>query len=299
MTQLRRIVVGHNFFPDGEMAVQSAAALAKRSGAEILLTHIVEPFPLSLRMGFPTVPVQKLLDEAVSHTNTQLADLVARPEYASLRIETDAHVGKPFVELITTCRRWHGDLIVVGAPTHDLDRFLGSTTERVVRKASTPVLVAKQPLTTEPKTILVPTDFSPASKPAAEEALTLVQGFGGQIIFLHVLDMSYIYPVGIGGQAFVPPPLTVQDFELDWQDFLHDLPLGGGLQWEKKTREGHAAQTITKTAEELNADLIVIGTHGRTGLTHILLGSVAERVVRTAACSVLTVRPGGFRFELP
>ena len=47
------------------------------------------------------------------------------------------------------------------------------------------------------------------------------------------------------------------------------------------------------------ADLIVIGTHGRTGLAHILLGSVAERVVRTAACSVLTVRPDGFRFELP
>jgi nucleotide-binding universal stress UspA family protein len=299
MTQLRRIIVGHNFFPDGEVAVRSAVALAERSGAEILLTHIVEPFPLSLRMGFPTVPAQKLLEEAVSHTHDQLTDLAARSEYASVRIEVDTHQGKPFVELITTCRHWHADLIVVGAPTHDLDRFLGSTTERVVRKASTPVLVAKQPLAIGPKTILVPTDFSPASKPAAEEALTLVRGFGGRIIFVHVLDLSYIYPVGFGGEAYVPPPLTVQDFELDWQAFLSDLPLGGGLVWEKQTREGHAAQTITEIAAEVEADLVVIGTHGRTGLAHILLGSVAERVIRTTACSVLTVRPDGFRFELP
>ena len=299
MTQLRRIIVGHNFYPDGELAVRSAAALAERSGAEILLTHIVEPFPFSLRMGFPTVAAPKLLEEAVLHTHDQLTELAARPEYASIRMEVDTHQGKPFVELIATCRHWHADLIVVGAPTHDLDHFLGSTTERVVRKASTPVLVAKQLLTTEPKTILVPTDFSPASKPAAEEALTLVQGFGGRVIFLHVLDMSYVYPLGFGGEAFVPPPLTVQDFEPDWQDFLRDLPLGGGLDWEKQTREGHAAQTITEVAAEVEADLVVIGTHGRTGLAHILLGSVAERVVRTTTCSVLTVRPDGFRFELP
>ena len=205
MTQLRRIIVGHNFYPDGELAVRSAAALAERSGAEILLTHIVEPFPLSLKMGFPTVPAQKMLDEAVSHTNDQLTDLAARPEYASIRMEVDVHQGKPFVELIATCRHWHADLIVVGAPTHDLDRFLGSTTERVVRKASTPVLVAKQPLTTGPKTILVPTDFSPASKPAAEEALTLVQGFGGRIIFLHVLGYVLYLPGWHWRPGFCPP----------------------------------------------------------------------------------------------
>jgi nucleotide-binding universal stress UspA family protein len=77
------------------------------------------------------------------------------------------------------------------------------------------------------------------------------------------------------------------------------LPLGGGLPWEQQTREGRAAQTIVDVAQELGAELVVMGTHGRTGLAHMLLGSVTEQVVRRAQCSVLTVRPGAFRFELP
>jgi universal stress protein family protein len=62
---------------------------------------------------------------------------------------------------------------------------------------------------------------------------------------------------------------------------------------------GRAAQTIVDMAQEIGAELVVMGTHGRTGLVHMLLGSVTEQVVRLAQCSVLTVRPGTFRFELP
>jgi nucleotide-binding universal stress UspA family protein len=72
-----------------------------------------------------------------------------------------------------------------------------------------------------------------------------------------------------------------------------------GVLWEKQTREGRAAQGIADAAIDVGADLIVIGTHGRTGIAHMLLGSVAEQVVRTAPCSVLTIRPDAFRFELP
>ena len=71
------------------------------------------------------------------------------------------------------------------------------------------------------------------------------------------------------------------------------------IAWEKQTREGPAASCIAETAAELSADLVVIGTHGRTGVAHMLLGSVAEAVLRLTDCSVLTVRPDAFRFELP
>jgi nucleotide-binding universal stress UspA family protein len=150
-----------------------------------------------------------------------------------------------------------------------------------------------------PKTILVPTDFSPCSQQAAEEALALVRGFGGCIVFLHVLDIRYLYPAGYGAETVVLPALTPQDLEPDWQEFLHDLPLGSDLLWEKQTREGRAAQIISETADEIGADLVVIGTHGRSGLAHMLLGSVAEQVLRSTSRSVLTVRPNAFRFELP
>jgi len=71
------------------------------------------------------------------------------------------------------------------------------------------------------------------------------------------------------------------------------------VPWEQHTVEGRAATMLVRQAEESQADLIVIGTHGRSGLAHLLLGSVAEEVVGTAPCPVLTIRPDAFQFELP
>jgi len=299
MSQLRRIVVGYNFSPDGELALRSAFTLAERSQATLYLLHVVEPYPIYVKMRFPTAPAEALLEEVMLKARAQLKDLAESPQFSRVRIETDARIGKPFVELISTCRSWKGDLIVVGATGRGEERFLGSTGERVLRKAPVPVLVAKRALPVGPKTILVPTDFSVCAKQAAEEALTLVHGFGGRVVFLHVLDIRYIYPAAYGAETVLLPPITPEDLEPDWQEFLHDLPLGGGLLWEKQTREGRAAQTIAEAAAEIGADLVVIGTHGRSGLAHMLLGSVAEQILRSTSCSVLAVRPNAFRFELP
>jgi nucleotide-binding universal stress UspA family protein len=299
MSRLRRIVVGYTFAPDGELALRSALALAERSHAALYLLHVVEPYPAYIKMRFPSVPAEALLEEVVRKTRAQLQDLAKRVQRSNVRVEADVRIGKPFVELISTCRNWQGDLIVVGANKQGEERFLGSTGERVLRKAPVPVLVAKRELPVGPKTILVPTDFSSCAKQAAEEALALVRGFGGRIVFLHVLDIRYIYPAVYGTEPVLLPPLTAADLEPDWQEFLHDLPLGGGLLWDKQTREGQAAQTIAETAAEIAADLVVTGTHGRSGLAHMLLGSVAEQVLRNITCSVLTVRPNAFRFELP
>ncbi len=299
MSQLRRIVVGHNLFPTGELAWRSAVALAEWSGAALYLLHVVEPYPIYQKMRFPTLPAEALLEEVVLKTRSQLKDLAESPELSYLRVVTDVHIGKPFVELIRVSRQWHGDLIVVGATAPGEERFLGSTSERILRKASVPVLIAKQALAAGPKTILIPTDFSPCSRQAAEEALALVKGFGGRAIFLHVMEQHLFYPPAYGVAPVLMPLPSPADLEPDWQEFLHDLPLGGGLQWEKQTREGRAAQTIAAVATEIGAELVVIGTHGRTGLTHMLLGSVAEKVVHTTTCSVLTIRPDAFRFELP
>ena len=299
MSQLHRIVVGYAFTPDGELALRSALALAERSHAALYLLHVVEPYPIYIKMRFPSVPAEALLEEVVLKTRAQLKDLAESVQLPNVQVETDVHIGKPFVELISTCRNWQGDLIVVGATKPGEERFLGSTAERVLRKAPVPVLVAKRELPVGPKTILVPTDFSPCALQAAEEALALVRGFGGRLVFLHVLDIRYVYPAGYGAETVLLPPLTPEDLEPDWKEFLHDLQIGGDLLWEKQTREGHAAQIINETADEIGADLVVIGTHGRSGLAHMLLGSVTEQVLRSTGRSVLTVRPNAFRFELP
>lgn len=298
MSTLQRILVAHSLFPDGDIALRSAVVLAERAQAALYLLHVVEPYPVYQRLRFPTVPAHAMLEEVVLKVRAQLNDLAASPLLSRLPVETDAHVGKPFVEIVKACRAWQANVIVMGVSPRGTERFLGSTGERVLRKSPVPVLLAKSELLPGPKTVLIPIDFSPASRDAAVEALALVRGFGGRAVFLHVLDLRYLYPAAYGVEPVIVPPVKPEDLEPEWQEFLGTLPLAD-MAWEKQTREGPAALQIAGAATALNADLVVIGTHGRTGVAHMLLGSVAEAVLRLTECSVLTVRPEAFRFELP
>lgn len=298
MNALHRIIVGYSFFPDGDVALRSATVLAERAKAALYILHVVEPYPLYQKMRFPSVPATAMLEEVTLKMRAQLTDLARSLPLSHVPVETDVHIGKPFLELLRTARRWDANLVVVGVSSRGEGRFLGSTGERVLRKAMVPVLLAKRELTVGPKTVLIPIDFSPCSRKAAEEGVAVVRGFGGKVIFLHVMDFQYIYPAGYGAEAIFIPQPAPSELEPEWQEFLSGLPLNE-VNWEKQTREGRAAPTIADAALETGADLVAIGTHGRTGLAHVLLGSVAEAVLRLIPCSVLTVRPEAFRFELP
>ena len=300
MTQLKRIVVGHDLGIGGEVALKSAAVLAKRCGAALRLVHVVEPQHSYQRISHPlTSPYT--LEEIAQKTGAKLQVLAASPELAHLQVEYEVRTGKPFAELIIARRAWQGDLIVVGGASHQEGYFLGSTSERIVRKAMVPVMVAKKALDAGAKTFLVPTDFSDCARKAAQEALMLAASFRGRIIFFHVMDLYPMYATGYADDFGVsvplaPPPPEVMESE--WQAFLSGLPLEKA-DWSKCTEEGEAATSIVQEAEQRQADLIVMGTHGRTGLGYMLLGSVAEKVVRKARCSVLTIRPEAFQFEMP
>ena len=129
----------------------------------------------------------------------------------------------------------------------------------------------------------------------------LAERFGGRVFFFHALDLAPSYTVAyaheLGVSVPIPPP-SPEEIEPEWEAFLAGLALER-VDWEKSTEEGQAATTIAHQAELIQADIIVIGTHGRSGLPHMLLGSVAEKVVRTASCPVLTIRPEAFQFQMP
>ena len=300
MRQLKRIIVGHDLGVGGEVALGSAVALANRCGAALRLVHVVEPLDVYQRMSHPlTSPYT--LDEIAQKTGVKLQALVANPDLARLQVEYEVRKGKPFVELIIASRAWLADVIVVGGASQKEQPFLGSTNERILRKALVPVMVAKQPLSVAAKTFLVPTDFSSCARKAAEEALMLAKSFSGRVVFFHVLDLNpsytiaYAHELGISVPILPPAP---EEIEPEWEAFLSGLPLEK-VDWEKCTEEGQAATAIVHQAKHMQTDMIVIGTHGRSGLPHALLGSVAEKVVRTASCPVLTIRPEAFQFEMP
>jgi len=300
MRQLKRIIVGHDLEVGGDVALRSAVVLAKRCGSALRLVHVVEPLHSYQRISHPlTSPYT--LEEISQKTGVRLQALVANPELASLHVEYEVRRGKRFVELIIAGKAWQADLIVVGGSSQTEELSLGGTSERILRKALVPVMVTKKPLRAEAKIFLVPTDFSSCAREAAEEAIMLAECFGGRVVFLHVLDLYPSYTIAYAhelGISVPTPPPSPEEIEPDWEVFLSGLRLEK-VDWEKNTEEGQAASTIVYRAEHMQADMIVIGTHGRSGLPHMLLGSVAEKVVRMAPCPVLTIRPETFQFELP
>lgn len=135
-----------------------------------------------------------------------------------------------------------------------------------------------------PTTILVAIDFSDCSKEALERATALAKVSGGTIEILHVIEPGVEDP--FGGHIYGSDHQSAVDRMLVR---LVGQVEAAGVACTSKILEGGAAAEITGRARTIGADIIVVGTHGRTGLAHVLLGSIAERVVRHAACPVLTV----------
>jgi nucleotide-binding universal stress UspA family protein len=139
------------------------------------------------------------------------------------------------------------------------------------------------------KRILVPTDFSECSEAAVKYARAFAEAFGGSLHVLHVIQDPYTQPWA--AEAF-PAPLA--EMLVEWQDQARKRLTASLPEAEQKTAViattvGSPFYEIVRYASEQEIDLIVIGTHGRGALGHMLLGSVAEKVVRKAPCPVLTV----------
>ena len=137
------------------------------------------------------------------------------------------------------------------------------------------------------KNILYATDFSSHSNQAYFHAVALAEGHGASLTILHVCQAR---PV-IMGEGMVPA-IGVESEDVDyWRRQLEQIrPVNDGIQVRHVLLEGSPAEEIIRYATEQAMDLIVMGTHGRTGLERLLMGSVAEQVVRGAPCSVLVVK---------
>jgi nucleotide-binding universal stress UspA family protein len=146
--------------------------------------------------------------------------------------------------------------------------------------------------------ILVPTDFSAHSKEAQAWAAELARRYDASLTLVHVYQpISYALPEGY----VLPSANLLADLEVSLGRALDDakkqLEASSGLRVDTALMQGVPFAEIVRFAREGSYDLIVLSTHGRTGLRHVLLGSVAEKVVRKAPCPVLTVRPAGHEAE--
>jgi nucleotide-binding universal stress UspA family protein len=295
---ITRILLATDFSRWARRAEDYACALACSWRASLTVLSVAE-FPPGLNPDYPVN--QQYLADLLKNASSQLVDLKGRAERRGIAVTTRVASGIPSEEVITAARAEDSDLLVVGTrgKTGLAHVLLGSTAERVIRGAPCPVLtvrmeqadtedegVLSRPVTLE--RILVPVDFSDCSLDALEYAAVVAQQAKASLMLLHVLE-----PVSYGLDFTLGHSRTREHVRETWTKRLEELASSHQhpqVSVASQLRGGLPADSILDSARTLPCDLIVMGTHGRRGISHAFSGSVAEAVLRKALCPVLTVR---------
>lgn len=298
--RLRQICVGTDFSVEAEAAVETAANLARSNGASLTLVAVVSPMPVYQKLlGHAQQP--HLNDQArLEEARQNLRRTVALDCMRELPILEVAVLGSPSAALLEAARDVQADLIAVGVGRRwRLNRLLlGGTAERVLRKAAVPVLVVKSVLPPAPKVLLTPTDFSDASLTAVREAADLARHWDARLVLLHVIEPiveTSIWPAE--PNTMVLYPAEPVELAPEWHSLSEKVDLRS-VRSEQLTVQGYAGPAIVETAHKLSADVVVMGTHGRSFVSHAFLGSVTEHVARHADGAVLSIRPDANQFDL-
>ncbi|HEV3168398.1 MAG TPA: universal stress protein [Isosphaeraceae bacterium] len=296
MTLFKTILCAADFSESSREAFRVACSLAREGETKILVLHVLEAVHIAqepVPSGQETLPFSRGEGNQGYHESVKER---LRQTYVSDRpIETEYLISDgPTTHMILRAAEEEGcDLIAMG--THGrtgLSRVLaGSVAEAVLREARCPVLVLRSPepgksLARDVHAILHPSDFSNHSQTAAGIARTLAGNLGARLVLLHVAPMEEVVPGEVG------MPMDPEESHVSLEALRKQLE-GPDLKSpiEVVHSEGDVASEILRTAETKGCDLLVLGTHGRTGLLRLLMGSLAEAVLRRSKCPVLMVKP--------
>jgi nucleotide-binding universal stress UspA family protein len=270
--------------------LRQADALARSYNVKLSVCHVL-PEIFAVQPLFP----QLHLDDALKLSELEAAvrdALLERIRTVTAReppqVEIEIEQGTVHAGILRAAENIGAGAVVVGGKVdHRSLHILGSTAEHVVRYANCPVLVARP---SPAGKVLAATDFSDPALPAVDAGAAEARRRKADLTIIHAIDLLPVTGPFYGEFYGVPPMDLSYQMRKLWQQRLDDCvhyykAKGGGL-----LRDGPAAPAILSAAAELEAQLLVVGTHGRTGLSRIALGSVAETVVRAAPCSVLAVR---------
>jgi len=287
----QKILCPTDFSAGAQHAMSVAIRLAWESDAELVLAHawhVLQPaFPVGYL--FPPAVLQQLADDAQRGLDAAVRDAAA---LGAKRVTSRLVNGVPWRSLVDLLDDPEFDLVVIG--THGrtgLSRILiGSVAEQVVRHAPCSVLAVHSDGESRPFThVLCPVDFSDHARQALDAAAGLARPGGAGISLLHVIEA----PVAYSGE--LPDPELRRELDRRSSELLDAwaAELRGKVPVPVTTlcRVGWAgAEILAALDRDPTIDLVVMGSHGRTGIPRVVLGSVAEKVVRHARCPVLVAR---------
>jgi nucleotide-binding universal stress UspA family protein len=278
---MKRLLLATDLSSRAERALDRAVRLALQHQAELRVLSVFEgDRPANL------VDAERAEAERVLSARLQTAG-AAQPS-SSISIVA----GKPFVEVLREAASWPADLIVVGMHQADVlrDMFRGTTAERIIREGHIPTLVVRKDAAEDYRRIVVGIDFSLHALRATQCALRLAPKSEFHLVHSFLSPFPHFIYGNVRAEArevYTKAMDRAVDEELTafLARFGDQVP-----QLNRLVVHGMAQEVLLATANRLDANLLVAGTHGRAGIAHAVLGSVAEDLLRQAPCDVLVAK---------
>lgn len=264
-------------------ALKESLRFARVAKSEIMAVSVVPPYQGDLRFtGLGNI--KALLKEPC---DTALAEAIKMAEAEGNSLTTACLEGEPYEEIVDLAEAQDCDLIVMGVGPQSMEKVfvMGSTTARVIGYSQIDVLVVPEKATIGWQNLLLATDGSKHSEKAAARAAAIAKSNGTELNIVSATDFVcelYAQAPEVGEQL-----IDKARKNLDASKKQADLE---GLNTECFVREGEAYKAIIDLAKEKGTEMIVIGSHGKTGLKRLLMGSVVEKVIGHSHCPVLVVK---------
>lgn len=282
MKLLEKILLATDFSQAAGSALQMAGYVARAFNSQLMLVHVIpETQDISLAMDTVKNTVTKQLEEIKIEIDKEGIEVA----------QTTVLSGTPFDQIIQQANINDVNVIIIGSGEKEREEEfrLGITAERLIRRSNKPVWVVKKGSHPVIKRILCPVDFSETSGRALSNAIHLARNFQSELTVMTVIqDLWWAYP-SVSNVAAQQQGLYMKQKEPEFKRFLGKFDFYN-VNWNKVVREGKPHEEILTIAREMQSDLLVMGSVGKTGLERIFMGSVAEKVVREMPCSVVTVK---------
>ena len=294
MKTFHRILVAVDFTEPCRRALKEAARRASQDHAETVAVHVMDEFLMEELKRALNLSDAEVREE----WNKKLKAFVDESDAGTETMKTEVWVGNPLSEISEACRVHKADLLVMGAKgSRDEPNRIGVIAAKCVRKAPVDILLVRSGAQGPFKKIVVCVDFSENSAKAVQEALHVAKTDGASLDCLYVYQSALAMSLDYGGM--VPPmPAGAESETLDmWKDELAKFiePLthdAGEVKVTNLVKERvNIREAILDHVAEAGADLVVLGTRGKSGLREFLIGTTAEKIIQNAPCAILAVKP--------
>lgn len=302
----RNVLLATDFSEAAAPALETAIKIARACRAKLIVAHVVPDAAANYaRLDYgdaaavwaPSADdLARLQSELRTDAEEKLRRLVSGLQNTGLKTETDVLIGLPHQAIIDAVAHKAVDLVVTGTRGVSAFKriFVGSTATRLARLCPVPVWVARHGTAARSQSVLAAVDFSPLSSRVISVAASLASALKAELHFMHVYDpdelggLSAIADDRLGAQGLYQR-LVHQAAIRKFEELLAPKPTGVTATYH--VGQGAPYQVIDATAEQINAGLVVVGSVGRRGISALLIGNTAEKVLHTLDRSLLVVKP--------